>query len=176
MSAHATYQDVLNVPEHLTAELIDGAVFLSRRGSPRQAWCRSILGTSLYRVPGWFVLWKPELHLDANVFVPELAGWRRECWLDDDVSDDVTPDWVCDIVTPWEGAFDPRIKLSKYAPYGIGHAWIVDIPGNSVEVRRLERGVWIELAVFETAKPFRAEPFLGIEIDLGSIWASSPAP
>lgn len=102
MSAHATYQDVLNVPEHLTAELIDGAVFLSRRGSPRQALCRSILGTSLYRVPGWFVLWKPEL--------------------------------------------------------------------------RLERGVWIELAVFETAKPFRAEPFLGIEIDLGSIWASPPAP
>ena len=82
MSGHATYQDVLNVPEHLTAELIDGALFLSRRGSPRQSWIRTRLGTSLFDTPGWFVVWKPELRLDANVFVPELAGWRGECWLD----------------------------------------------------------------------------------------------
>src|SRR5947207_4738736 len=107
MSAHATYQDVLNVPEYLTAELIDGALFLSRRGSPRQSRMRTVLGTTLFGVPGWFVVWKPELRLDANVFVPELAGWRSECWLDDEVADDVVPDWVCDIVTPWPDAFDP---------------------------------------------------------------------
>ena len=84
MGAHATYDDVLNAPEHLTAELIDGELLLSRRGSPRQSRIRTELGMSLFDVPGWFVLWKPELHVAANVFVPELAGWRRECWLDDE--------------------------------------------------------------------------------------------
>jgi len=83
----------------------------------------------------------------------------------------VTPDWVCDIVTPWTDAYDPRTKLPKYAAYGIAHAWIIDLPGNTVEVQRLEGGRWIEIAVFETNQPFRAEPFPEIEIDLGSLWA-----
>jgi len=48
--------------------------------------------------------------------------------------------------------------------------------GNTVEVQRLEGGRWIEIAVFETNQPFRAEPFPEIEIDFGSIWGSPPAP
>jgi len=175
MSAHATYQNVLNVPEYLTAELIDGALFLSRRGSPRQSRMRTVLGLSLFRRPGWFVVWKPELRLDANVFVPELAGWRSECWLDDELSDETTPDWVCDIVTPSAEAYDARIKLPTYAHHGVTHAWIVDIADNRVEVKRFEKDHWIDLAVVEMNEPFRAEPFLEVEIDLGSIWASPPA-
>ena len=87
----------------------------------------------------------------------------------------MTPDWVCDIVTPWPDAFDPRIKLPKYAHYGVTHAWIIDIPDNRVEVKRFENGNWIEIAVFKTNEPFRAEPFSEIEIDLRSIWGSPPA-
>jgi len=74
MAAHATYEDVLNVPEHLTAELIDGELLVSRRGSPRQSRMRTVLGMSLFKVPGWFVLWKPELRLEANVLVPSSQG------------------------------------------------------------------------------------------------------
>jgi hypothetical protein len=48
-----TYQDVVNAPEHVVAELI--AVV---RG-------------------GWVILDEPELHLQGDVLVPDLAGWRR---------------------------------------------------------------------------------------------------
>lgn len=174
MSAHATDQDVLGVPEYLTAELIDGALFLSRRGSPRQSRMRTVLGLSLFRSPGWDVLWKPELRLGANVFVPELAGWRGECWLDDERSEQIPPNWVCDIVTPSGETYDPRIKLPTYARHGVTHAWIVDIAADRVEVKRVEKGDWTDIAVFRINEPFRAEPFLEVEIDLGSIWSSPP--
>ncbi|HJW94707.1 MAG TPA: Uma2 family endonuclease [Thermoanaerobaculia bacterium] len=175
MGAHATLQDVLNVPEHLTAELLDGELLLSRRGSPRQSRMRTVLDITLHNLPGWFILRKPELHVGANLFVPEFGGWRGECWLDDEQAEDVSPDWVCDIVTIWPDAFDPRIKLPTYADHGVAHAWIIDLPNNNVEVKRLEKGDWIDIALFKTNEPFHAEPFPDIEIDFGSIWPSPPA-
>ena len=82
----ATYQDVLDAPEHMVAELIDGALHLSPRPPSAHAWPSSTLRHQLWRPfdrgeggpGGWWILDEPELHLGPDVLVPDLAGWRRE--------------------------------------------------------------------------------------------------
>src|SRR5258707_11325163 len=82
----ATYEDLLKIPDHLVAELIDGELYTSPRPDSRCARTSSVLGATLsnffdsdYRGPGgWWIVNEPELHLTGNALVPDIAGWRRE--------------------------------------------------------------------------------------------------
>ncbi|MBX3228554.1 MAG: hypothetical protein KIT84_07870 [Labilithrix sp.] len=47
VAKRATYQDVLDAPEHMVAEILDGELHLMPRPSPRQARNASALGASL---------------------------------------------------------------------------------------------------------------------------------
>ncbi|MFO0658908.1 MAG: hypothetical protein U0165_03605 [Polyangiaceae bacterium] len=49
---------------------------------------------------GWVILDEPELHLGADVLVPDLAGWRieRATWPEDAAYIDIAPDWVCEVL------------------------------------------------------------------------------
>src|SRR5258705_9577542 len=78
----ATYQDVLDAPEHKVAEIIGGELRLSPRpGCPHTAVSASLF-YELARLDdgpgGWLFLFGPELHLGEHVVVPDLAGWRCE--------------------------------------------------------------------------------------------------
>jgi hypothetical protein len=106
----ATYQDVLDAPEHMVAEIIRGALHLHPRPALPHARAASALGGELYGPfdgkrhgpGGWWILDEPELHLGPDVLVPDLAGWRRERmpavpnlpWLD------LAPDWACEVLSP----------------------------------------------------------------------------
>lgn len=81
----ATYQDVLDAPPNKVAEIVNGILHVSPRPAKPHALAASALGGEL--IPpfrrgrggpgGWFIIDEPELHLDADVVVPDLAGWRR---------------------------------------------------------------------------------------------------
>src|SRR4029453_2666712 len=82
----ATYDDLLKVPDHLVAEILDGELYTSPRPAPRHADATYRLGGAL-RGPfdrgrggagGLRIPFEPELHLRAGVVAPDLAGWRRE--------------------------------------------------------------------------------------------------
>jgi hypothetical protein len=82
----ATYDDVLNAPPHKVAEIIEGELFLSPRPAGPHSQAETILVGQL-EPPfnrgrggpgGWIILAEPELHLEKDVLVPDLAGWRRE--------------------------------------------------------------------------------------------------
>ena len=82
----ATYQDVLDAPEHLVAEIIGGELRLSPRPGGPATSVASKLAAML--IPpfnnrhggpgGWIILIEPELHLGDEIVVPDLAGWRLE--------------------------------------------------------------------------------------------------
>lgn len=78
----ATYEDLVAVPEHLVAEIIHGSLVTSPRPAPVHALATSSLGMGL-GAPfhhgrggpgGWWILFEPELHLDPDVLVPDMAG------------------------------------------------------------------------------------------------------
>ena len=106
----ATYQDVLDAPAHLVAEIINGTLYTHPRPAMPHARATWVLGGKIGdpfdygpRGPGgWWLSSEPELHLDDEIVVPDLAGWRRERMPDYPGTAYVTlaPDWVCEVHFP----------------------------------------------------------------------------
>lgn len=180
----ATYQDVLDAPEHLVAEIIDGELVLSPRPAAPHTVAATALGEELGPPfkrgrggpGGWILLDEPELHIGHHVLVPDLGGWRRTTM--DTVAHEpyftVRPDWVCEVLSPGTERRDRADKLPIYAAAGVSHAWLVNPLQRTLEVIRLsieQPGRWITLGVFRDDAKVRAEAFDAIELDLSILWA-----
>jgi hypothetical protein len=78
----ATYQDVIDAPEHLVAEIVDGELFLSPRPAFRHSTAEvALAGALMYPFQrarggpgGWWFLMEPEIHWGEDVLVPDVAG------------------------------------------------------------------------------------------------------
>jgi Uma2 family endonuclease len=177
----ATYQDVLDAPPHVVAELIGGELYLSPRpGLAYAAVVRALasaLGAPFARGEGdprgWIVLLEPELHLGEDVLVPALAGWRAERLQAPPArpGDEPAPDWVCELLAPATEKTGRARKLPLYAAHGVGHAWLVNPAQRFVEVLRRTGEGWLALAAHGDAARVCAEPFAAIELELGLLWA-----
>lgn len=181
----ATYEDLLAVPEHLVAEILDGELYTSPRPAPRHADASSGLGGAL-RGPfdrgrggpgGWRILDEPELHLGRDVVVPDLGGWRRERLprLPEEAYFSIAPDWICEVLSPSTAAMDRVKKLTIYAREGVAQAWFIEPIAQTLEVLRLEGGRWTIDSTWAGAAVVRAEPFEALEIDLTLLW-DEPSP
>jgi Uma2 family endonuclease len=177
----ATYEDLQRLPENVVGEIIDGELVVSPRPALRHAAAASALGGDLATTfgrhggsgpGGWIILAEPEVHIVGQVLVPDLAGWRRERLpqLPDAAFLDVAPDWVCEVLSSSTVARDRTSKTRHYAGAGVGHLWFVDPSAETLEVYRLEAGAWRLVGGFAGAVKVRAEPFEGLELDLGNSW------
>lgn len=176
----ATYEDLLKVPDNLIAELIDGELFTSPRPMPRHMNAAGRIYGRLDRAfrdgdggpGGWWIVIEQEIHLGRDVFVPDVAGFRRERMPEQPLDEywSIVPDWICEVVSPSTGRLDRIRKLPRYATHGVGHAWIVDPLHQSLEVYRLEHGRWSLVATHGGDEVVRAEPFEAIELPLSSLW------
>src|SRR3954447_15683184 len=181
----ATYQDLLRSPDNLTAELVDGELFLSPRPSGPHNQCASALGFYVgghYNrggPAGWWIVYEPEVHfaVDERVVVPDLAGWRRERMPAHpaDHRYTVAPDWICEILSPSTYRWDHEMKMPLYARYGVPWAWYAHPIKRYIEILKLTNDDYTLAAKYEGNANFRAEPFPDVEIDLGSVWALPPA-
>lgn len=176
----ATYEDLLQVPDNLVAEIINGRLVTSPRPAPRHARASSLVGVELGGPfdkgsggpGGWWILDEPELHLSSHVLVPDLAGWRRErmpslpttAWFEQ------APDWVCEVLSPSTARVDRVEKLPLYAAAGVAHAWLIDPDLRTLEVFENRDGHWLLLAAHENDNRVRAASFDAVEIALGGLW------
>lgn len=176
----ATYEDLAKVPAHQVAEILDGELIVSPRPAARHAQASSVMGSDLLGPfqrglggpGGWWILDEPELHLGADVLVPDLAGWRRERMpaIPDVAAFSLAPDWVTEVVSPSTARHDRVQKLAIYARDGVRHVWLVDPIARVLEVLRLESGRWLLAAAHGDNEKVRAEPFDAIELDLAAWW------
>jgi Uma2 family endonuclease len=183
----ATYEDVLRAPPHMVAEVIDGELILNPRPAKPHTAATSVLGEELGPPfkrgrggpGGWILLDEPELHLGADIIVPDLAGWRRERMpkiVADEPFFTLAPDWVAEVVSPGTAKYDRTDKLRIYAREGVQWAWMVDPVPRTLEVFRLNDGRWVMAAAWRDDARVRAEPFDAIELDLSLLWADVVIP
>jgi len=177
----ASYEDLLQVPDHRVAEILDGQLYTQPRPAPRHARASSILG-GLFTGPfdlgnggpgGWWIIDEPELHLDGDIMVPDLAGWRRERMpeLPETAWFDLAPDWACEILSPSTAQKDRVLKMPKYAHYGVAHLWLIDPLLQTLEAYELKNKQWSLVVTLKDQDCVRIAPFDAIEFSLGSLWA-----
>ena len=176
----ATYDDLYNIPEHMTGEIIDGELIVSPRQSSEHVFATLLLGSEIV-VPyhhgrggpgGWIILPEPEIKLIEDTFVPDLAGWKKEHFSKPEGHNwiSVAPDWVCEILSPSSIRHDRITKMGIYAKHRIPYFWLIDPINKTLEVLRLESGRWVIIGTSAENAKVRAEPFQEIEIDLANLW------
>jgi Uma2 family endonuclease len=178
----ATYDDLLQVPDILVAEIIDGELITSPRPAFPHARVTSVMRGDLDPFDrrsggpggpgGWWILFEPELHLGADIVVPDLAGWRRERMpvLENVPYSVIAPDWVCEVVSPATARNDRVRKMPVYAREHVSHLWLVDPILRTLEVYRLEGHRWVVASAHGDTDLIRAEPFEALEVDMSRWW------
>ena len=183
----ASYQDVLDAPPHQVAEVVDGEF----HASPRPAFghgqatlelageLRDPFGRGKGGPGGWIFLMEPELHLGRgapDILVPDIAGWRRErvAAFDPEAPyTTISPDWVCEVLSPSTARLDRNKKLPAYARHGVPFCWLVDPLARTLEVFELAKDkVWRLTGAFADDAKVKARPFEAVALPLGSLWAN----
>jgi Uma2 family endonuclease len=188
MKRRATYEDLMQVPDHLVAEIIDGELVTSPRPASPHAWAASVLFQDLGplngrsappgRPGGWWIIFEPEIHLGEDVLVPDVAAWRHERLpqIPRVAYFTLTPDWVCEVVSPRTGRVDRTRKMGIYAREGVGRLWFVDPLVRTLEIYRLEDARWVVVANHGGDDVVRAEPFETVELVLDRWWLEAADP
>ena len=179
-SARATYQDVLDAPAHLVAEIVNGTLHTHSRPAMPHARAASALGGKIggpfdYDAGGpggWWIVDGPELHLGEEIVVPDLAGWRRERMpqYPDTAYVTLAPDWVCEVLSASTRKVDLLEKRPLYAREGVGHLWLVEPTDRTLEAFELREGEWVLIASAKDDEPVRIRPFDAITFSLGDLW------
>lgn len=180
VSGPATYQDVLDAPPHMVAEVVAGILHTQPGPAKRHAWASSVMGVEI-GAPfgrgkggpgGWLIMDNPELHLAEDIIVPDIAGWRLETMSEDMEGAHLTqaPDWVCEVLSPPTRQFDLDEKRAEFARERVRHLRIPDPDTKSLEVFELHDGLRVLLATPVDDAPVSLPPFDAISFPPDALW------
>ena len=177
-TGRATYQDVQVAPAHRVAEIIGGTLYTHPR--PAHTLASSALGNDPGNPfqfgrsgpGGWWILDEPEFHLNDDVLVPDLAGWRRKRMpeLPDTAYFALAPDWACEVLSSSTRKIDLHEKRPIHAREGVDDLWLVDPIDRTLEAFELHDGQWLLIATATDDEAVSVRPFDAIGFSLGDPW------
>ncbi len=181
-SRRATYQDVLDAPAHMVAEIVDGVLYTQPRPAFPHALASSRLGSVLGQFfdrghggpGGWWIIDEPELHFEDDIVVPDIAGWRRERMPEFPTGAFVTlaPDWVCEVLCPSTRKLDLSAKQAVYAREQVTYLWYVDPLSRSLEALVLQDNTWVVIDKLFSHGRVSLPPFDAVSFDLDELWSA----
>jgi Uma2 family endonuclease len=127
---------------------------------------------------GWWILTEVEIEFETHeVYVPDLAGWRREKLPQRPSGRPVLirPDWVCEILSPSTARRDQVTKQRTFHRCGVGHYWIVDPEREVLVVQRWSADGYLVVLTAGKGETVRAEPFDAVELVVGELFGDDPA-
>ena len=176
----ATYQDILDLPEHLIGEILHDQLYVQPRPAPKHTLAASAIGGEFVGPfhqgrggpGGWWLLFEPELHLGRHVLVPDFAGWRRERMprLPEEAYFTLAPDWVLEVLSPGTARTDRVIKMPIYAGEGVNWLWLIDPDLRTLEVYRRLEGHWLLEQTLQEDDEVAAPPFAEHRFALSDLW------
>jgi Uma2 family endonuclease len=181
----ATWADLEQVPEGLIGEIIAGELIVTPRPNLPHTAAAADLQGELYGPfrrgvggpGGWLILPEPRIQFVEDVRVPDLGGWKKERWTDPPRQGGpikVSPDWICEVISPSTEAEDRTRKMRLYARHEVRHYWLLNPYVRTLEAYRLEAGRWVLIGSHTGPERVRVEPFDAIELDLALFWEESP--
>ena len=179
----ATYEDLLTLPEDVRAEVLGGQVVTAPAPLPKHSKAQGALRSFIGRPfddddghggpGGWWIFVEVDVALGPHDIVrPDLAGWRRERLSNpaDQRPITVTPDWVCEVLSPSTAARDKVQKRKLYAEHGVAHYWIVDVDARTVEAFTLEGNRWVLADSYDDEATAAIPPFEAVELEVGRLF------
>lgn len=170
----------MELPDNVVGEIIAGELHVSPRPAPRHARAASKLGriidgpydSGVNGPGGWIILDEPEIHKEEHIFVPDIAGWKKDrlTLKNEDVFISVEPDWACEILSPGTTKLDKVKKMPLYAEIGIKFFWLVDPAIKTLDVYVNDHANWKLLKTYSDHDKVRAVSFDAIEFDLSLLW------
>lgn len=177
----AAYEDLFDLPERSTGEIIGGDLWVIPHPSRRHLYAASSLGGELLPAHGlgrgggpggWLILDEPEVKFGEDILVPDLAGWKRDRFpsLEETNRISAVPDWVCEVLSPGTFRIDKVKKMPIYAQFFVPYVWLVNPLVRILDAFPLEQGKWLLLPSFSDSDKVRAEPFMETELELENLW------
>jgi Uma2 family endonuclease len=184
----ATYADLLKLPDAVRAQILSGQIITAPAPLPShskvQGAVRRFVGGPFddddgHGGPGgWWIFVEVDVQLDVhNVVRPDLAGWRRARLPDpgEQRPISITPDWVCEVLSPSSVAYDRVTKSRLYAANGIRHYWIIDVDARTLEAFELVEQRWVLAGSYDEDALVRVAPFVEVELPVGRLFLPRPA-
>ncbi len=176
----ATYQDVLDAPPGVVAEIVNGELSCLPRPGPRHARATTVTSGRLrgYFDPddggpgGWQIVVEPELHLRDEILVPDIGGWRVASLpsLATEAFFAVPPDFVFEVLSPSTRRHDLVDKRASYARWGVEWLWFIDPDASTLEAFRLADGKYVLDGAWGGDTVVHAEPFPLATMNLARLW------
>ena len=180
----ATHEDLRNIPENMTGEIIGGELIVTSEPSWKHHLAATLLDDMLVpyqsreRCLGrWIILLRPKIKFGESVLVPDLAGWKQERFPSESKTDliSVVPDWICEILSDDTVVLDKTKKMPIYAEYGLTYLWLIDPQYKtlgllSIYQLHLESSLWVWLDGYFDGDKVRAVPFQEIELDFNALF------
>ena len=178
--AKATYQDVLDAPPHMVAEILEGRLCMNARPAMKHSGATTrllsllapIYETGIGTTGGWWFHMEPEVHLKEHVLVPDIAAWSVQTSpapLTDPWSS-IPPDWVCETLSPSTRQMDRTGKRDVYARHSVKHLWFVDPDQRSLEAFTLRDGRFHEVGARRGEERVALPPFEAAAFPLDDLW------
>jgi Uma2 family endonuclease len=180
----ATLDDLKTIPEGWTGQIVDGELWALPRPTLGHARVTSRLGVELGGPfdlgrggpGGWMILDEPELHLQRDVLVPDLAGWRRERFAVEPAADTpfltLAPDWVCEVLSPSTARLDRVKKWRTYLRERVQWLWLIDPIARTLEASAFESNQYRSLGTWGAGERARVAPFEAVELELDTLWGA----
>jgi Uma2 family endonuclease len=176
----ASYQDLVNLPENIVGEIINGQLETHPRPAPKHALAAGSIGDELVSPfqkgrngpGGWWILPEPECHLASHVLVPDLAGWRKQRLptLPETAWFEIVPDWVCEILSSSTSRIDRIVKMPLYAELEVNYLWLIDPVLQTLEAYQLKNRHWVLTASFADDSTISIAPFSEHTFSLSVLW------
>lgn len=176
----ATLADYEAACDEHDAQIIDGDLWIFAPASSGHQQAAGVLSALLDPArrqmdeTGWVIL--PDINLrlsPGQLYSPDLTGWRRSRMPErpDVTYFDLTPDWVCEVLSRSTQRFDKGRKREEYAKAGVKHMWLVDADRKMIDVFDLASdGIYRFTASASADDKLVLSPF-DFELDLSRLWA-----
>lgn len=122
----------------------------------------------------WFATEVSVKYSEHQVPCHDIAGWRKERVQQKPSGVvDITPDWVCEIVSPGHISKDSVKILNLLMDNQVPYYWIIDPEEKSLTVYQFVKDAYKVLISIQEQSKVRLQPFPEIEFDLAYIFGET---